>query len=186
MSMLNSIELIIEGKVLELIDMLDDIEKSNYVGLDLTSDIKELKENISNITICDMTRIFLSFIDKNNQLLNFIVNYSFDYPNLVFLVRKENDISFTEKKYKGGLLQESLEIDSLIKWRLHTESICLCSEDIREFIENDLEYLIDEIDTFDEFELAVLKEFEDVEFKTQYTKNDLRQDILNSYEYLTE
>lgn len=188
MSMLNSIELIIEGEILELSNVLDKIYI--FIGkhdnlMDMLN-VKEIKEDILKIKIAKTTRVFLDFVVNDRKLLDLIIKLSFKHPNIIFWIRNENDLSLTEKKYKNGILIENVEFNSLVNWRLYTENMYLCSNDIREFIETNLDYLIDETDSFDDFEYAVLNEFKDVEFTKNYTMDDLKIDILNTYKYLTE
>lgn len=185
MSMLYSIELIMDGNISSISKILDTLSSlTDYEDLTIVSEIKDIKSNILKITNSKISRVFLNFTISNTKTLNLVSNLSFEYPDILFWIRTENDMSFTEKKYKKGLLLENLEFSSLIKWRLHTQNMFLNSEEVREFIENDLEYLVDELESYNEFEIAVLKEFKDVEYTKHYTKNDLMKDIELSYNEL--
>lgn len=187
MSTLNSVELMIEGNVLKVSEILDKLKLFKYYeDLSVLADIDNAKANVLAVRNSDTIRVFLNCVVCGKGLFDLIVKLSFKNPGVLFLIRKENDICFTQKQYKNGKLLENLEFTSLILWRLHTESMYLCSEDISTFLEYDLDYIFHETEDFNEYKLSVLDVFEEVDFTEHYTKDDLINDIIKAYNNLSD
>lgn len=186
MSFFYSKEILVEGNKNELLEVLREVSNiDNYDTEDFLRQIEENKQNLFNEEKLS-SKIYIYFTAKNLSSMNVIFNLSKQYPDLLFSFRYETSDLFNDKQYKNGELINNVSFDNLICWRLYTKDMSLNSEDICKYIENDLDYLVDEAEDFASFKKSVLKEFEDVKFNGEYTKDDLMKDILNSYKYLTE
>lgn len=185
MSKCYSVELIMDGSIDDLSKVMNGLTLLDTLDKDyLLKQLDENKSAINKINNSNIVRVFIDYTTKNINSAKAISNLSNQYPKVSFIFRREADDSFIEKQYIKGILTKENSFNNLINWRLHTHNMVLNSEEVCEFIQNDLEYLIDDIENYNEFKELVLENFEGVMFTTQYSEDDLLKDIKESYEYL--
>lgn len=185
MSKCFSIELIIDGTIDDLSNVLNGLTLLDTLDKDyLLKQLDENKSAIKKLNNLNIVRVFIDYTTNNVNSVKTISNLSNQYPKVSFIFRREADESFIEQQYVTGILIKENSFDNLINWRIYTHSMRLNSEDVCIFIQNDLEYLIDDVENYNEFKDLVLEKFEGVIFTQQYSKDDLFKDIKKSYEYL--
>ena len=186
MSKLYSVELIMDGRIDELLEVLNIcMTLDSYDKKDLINQINIRKDGINKLNKLDIARVFLDYTTKIFSYKT-MFTLSDTFPKMSFTLRMEGDYLFIEKQYKNGCLVKDLSFKNVVNWRIHTQDMSLNTSDVLDFIKTDLEYLIDEVEDFNEFKELVLNQFKNVKFTERYTKDDLLKDIKTSYEYLTE
>lgn len=185
MSKVNSVSICMEGKSNELVEVLDKIKGvDSYNKRDLLHQIEERKITISSLDKFIDIKIFIDLTSKNTGLFDEICNISNDYPDLLFVLRKEADEIFIENKIQRGSIIRSEKFHNHINWRLYCNDMNLNSDDVINYITTNLEYLNDDSYDYMEFEKYVLSKFKDVELTEGYNRDNLITDIKKSYELL--
>lgn len=178
-----SIEVFVDDKIENLLKILEELKKVTVNDAkDFLNQIEENKKSLSAIDNSNIARTFIDLTAKNLNIFLNISTLSNEYINSVFTVRIESDDVYGETKIKRGDIIECKEFSNLINWRIYCQDMYLKREDIINYILGDLEYLFDECGDFIDFKEKVLEQFEDVEFTSKYTKDDLIEDIGMAYE----